>query len=393
MARLTPSPIIDRLSGAINKVQKDGQDTTGVDLEWRQLDNGDIVQATKGGKISESDNDRLPQQEAWCKCDVEYRQLSDSEKDDLRDRARRIDWDASIYQLFMSDCINERLSPPEIQPDTLAIRPSTEEVFNPNLAYIESPAANVGAPLSESEVGSHQIQPLIPLNEYADSEVRAAAGWEVIDGSWDRDGYFLSQYPADQAPSLDPPTYDASEPKDTIRSTSWALTIDLSDPNPSAIPNFVKSETRAAWIDDAETTAAYSTGGESSTWVVTSEAGVYGAGRGDVTQANNAGQEIYLALYRSGVEGSINPIFQSRQVWQRASFLAPLSEIRPELSESNIEETPDDFTPIIYWKPTDDVPDGHAYLYPSGEAIITGSFDPVRVNRVWDAILEDAGLR
>lgn len=393
MARLSPSAIIDSLSGAINKVQKDGQDTSGADIEWRQLDNGDVVQATKGGKISESENDRLPQQEAWCKCDVEYRQLSDSQKDDLRDRARRIDWEASIYQLFMRDCINEELAPPEIKPDTLALEPSERRVFNPNLADIDSPAVNAGVPLSVSELGSYQLQSIIPLREYEDTPVVAAAGWEIFDTQWVGAGYFVSQYPADQAPDLDPPIYDVEDPENTEKEEGGAYSILYNDPDPSILQSIVSGEPRAEWIDKERGIMIYSTATNSATALIWGDYSISFAAREGIVEADQAGREIADILYEYGYTNERFPQLKINQSWERGSFLAPLSEIRPELNSDLIQETKEDFAPIIYWKSTDDAPNGHAYLYPSGEVIVTGSDRPSDLNEIWYQILSDAGLR
>jgi len=387
-----PQPWIDDLSGAINKKAKDDEDATGIDIEMRTNEAGEIIQQTKTNKGTSDVENTRPQREAWCTCDVKYRELTEAEKDDLRDEAREMNYSGTIYHLFMSRCMDEELAPPEVSPisaQTLLDNRSTTEV---PAQYEEGEYIDPHMRVGLDNFGVPLIEMYIPSNTLDEKAVSLSLGSFPFDGRWIDIAFPQSYQPEPADLTLRPPEYSTSNPDKTLREVGALVIMKYSNITQSDINNMVSSEAIAGrpWGDSQP--AIVNVPNAPATAFVYPYNSTLLLFQGEILDINDALIPLHFLLtdYSNNISGT--PPVAYGQGYFTGNLLTDLSSVIDNLPDSKLGGTPEGMGHSMYFPQDTDDSNSAALLFEQGDVALWEAFRPNTAEFAWRELLRDAGL-
>lgn len=112
MVKITKNDLVNIESGAMNRRWKKQEDDFGLDLAFQGSRHGEGTQIRRKGNRNDPHTDyQQAIRGAWCDCDMQYSNLSDAKKEELRHEAnefnRNHDTNWSGYHLWMSRCTQD----------------------------------------------------------------------------------------------------------------------------------------------------------------------------------------------------------------------------------------------------------------------------------------------
>ena len=353
---------------------------------------GEIIQQTKTNKGTSDEENSRPQREAWCTCDVKYRELTEAEKDDLRDELREKNYPGTIYHLFMSRCMDEELAPPEvsaISAQTLFSNQSTTEV---PVQYEEGEYIDPHMRVALDNFGVPLIEMYIPSNTLDEKAVSLSLGSFPFDGRWLDIAFPQSYQPEPADLTLRPPEYSTSNPDDTMRQVGVLVEMQYSNITQSDINNMVSSEAIAGrpWGDSQP--AIVNVPNAPATALVYPYNPTLLLFQGEPSGINDAIIPLHnlLTSYSNNIGGI--PRIPYRQGYFTANLLTDLSSIIDNLPDSKLGGTPEGMRHTIFFAEGETEANAAALLFEQGDVVIWADYRPTTADRAWIDLQKDAGL-